>query len=213
MDKRANVLKALVGIGALALLIAGAWFGYRAIGDPAQSTAKLPAAASAAADEKGDDGSAGTRADANEKAEKPSSNKVPSFTVSEPSGEKRTLESIVDGKYTLVNFWATWCPYCVRELGSFQAAYERYGDRMNFAMVNASDSPKEVNAARAYVEKSGNTFPVYLDLAHEAFANWGVRSLPMTVILNGQGEPVAVHTGQISEKALMEKIEQVLGQE
>ena len=60
---------------------------------------------------------------------------APGFTVYDAAGEPVTLESL-RGKPVILNFWATWCGYCVMEMPDFQAAYEEFGDQIHFMMVN-----------------------------------------------------------------------------
>lgn len=57
-----------------------------------------------------------------------------------PREERSAYRPYETEKPTVVNFWATWCPYCLREMEAFQSMYERYGDRVNFVMLNVADT-------------------------------------------------------------------------
>ena len=62
------------------------------------------------------------------------------------------------GKVTLVNVWATWCPPCIAELPSMQNLYDVYGDRVDFYFVSL-ESPKTL---QNFIQKKGYRLPVYM---------------------------------------------------
>ena len=64
-------------------------------------------------------------------------------TVYTDLGEPLKLSAIAGGKPLVVNFWATWCPYCVDELPDFQQIVSDYGDRVSFAFVDVADGQRE----------------------------------------------------------------------
>lgn len=69
------------------------------------------------------------------------------FTLSTLGGGTVTLSQLRD-QWVLLNFWATWCPYCVRQMPYFQAAYEERGDEIEFIGINWGESEAKV---RKYV--------------------------------------------------------------
>ena len=114
-------------------------------------------------------------------------------------------------KPTIVNFWATWCGYCVREMPLFESAYKAYGDKINFMMVNLTDGDREtVKSAKAYIAEDKYTFPVYFDTYGEALKAYEAYSIPVTVFINSDGTVLYKQIGAVDEATLNEKIAQLL---
>ena len=88
---------------------------------------------------------------------------APDFTVYDADGNEVKLSDFF-GRPIVVNFWATWCSPCKREMPSFERMYEKYGEDVVFLMVNLTDGYQDtVKKASDFVEKNGYTFPVYFD--------------------------------------------------
>ncbi|GMQ86892.1 MAG: TlpA disulfide reductase family protein [Gammaproteobacteria bacterium] len=91
------------------------------------------------------------------------------------------------GKVVLLNFWATWCPPCRKEMPSMQQLYQAYKDKgLEIVAVSVdTTSPGEV---RAFVEELGLTFPVLHDrdsLVSRLYSNPGV---PSSYLIDPQGK-------------------------
>lgn len=101
--------------------------------------------------------------------------------------------SALTGKVVVLNFWATWCPPCIREMPSLQAFYNKYqaSPNVEFLIVEVDNKP---DLAKSFVEKNNFTFPVYspAGMIPEAFLG---QAIPTTVILNKKGEISYRHEG------------------
>ena len=96
------------------------------------------------------------------------------------------------GRPVLVNFWATWCPPCRAELPELEKVYNHYGGRgLVLASINVDRSAE---AARRFVKRQGLNLPFYRVPESELRA-LGVRSIPTSVLLDGQGHVVQVYQG------------------
>lgn len=138
--------------------------------------------------------------------------KAPDFTVEDGNGETLHLSDL-RGRPVVVNFWATWCPYCVEELPLFQQAYETYGDRVQFLMVDLADGHRETKEmAEAYAEQYGYTFPIGYDVTSSAVLAYGLSSIPRTVAVNSKGELVFAYTGAMTEEAVTQLLEALAGE-
>lgn len=106
------------------------------------------------------------------------------------------------GQAVLVNFWATWCAPCRREMPLLQATYERLGDRL----VVLGVAMDEVAPVTAFIESLGITYPIWVghtDVS-QAQRRWGNPSgaLPYTVLVDEAGVIRWQHLGEVSEAEL-----------
>ncbi len=132
------------------------------------------------------------------------------FTVLSLEGEEVSLSQHL-GRPVVVNFWATWCGPCKSELPAFQAAYEANGDQVAFMMVNLTDGQRDTaEAVTGYIEESGFTFPVYLDMEMDAAQTYRISSVPLTLFIDAQGNVIRAQIGAMSQETLNRYIEQLL---
>ena len=121
-------------------------------------------------------------------------------TVYTADGEAKKLSEIANGKPLVINFWATWCPYCVQEFPDYKTLLSEYGDSVSFAFVDAPGSKGEtVQKAQDWLAQNGfEEFPAYYDNELEASSNFGARSLPTTVVVAANGEIQGASAGAIN---------------
>jgi thiol-disulfide isomerase/thioredoxin len=106
------------------------------------------------------------------------------------------------GKVVVVNFWATWCVPCIKEIPAFSKVHEAAGGRVAFVGLGI-DSPDNI---RAFTERFKPSYPLLAagasgsDVAR-AFGD-DAGALPFTVVLDGSGRVVASHLGQVDEATL-----------
>jgi peroxiredoxin len=122
----------------------------------------------------------------------------PDFTLTDVEGTPRSI-SDWDGKVILVNFWATWCPPCVRELPAFIKLYETYQDK-GFTIIGiALDNKQDVID---FIDPMGVEYPILLGdqigikLTQEYGNRLGV--LPYTVVIDRHGRIVERHRNEMS---------------
>ena len=133
-------------------------------------------------------------------------------TVYTESGDPASFTQLANGRPLVINFWATWCPYCVEELPDFQQIVADYGDQVSFAFVDAIDGQREtVDVAAAYLENNGfSDLPAYYDSDFAAQIEYGIRSLPTTVVVDGSGQIVAISAGRIDPALLRDLLDQLV---
>ena len=111
------------------------------------------------------------------------------------NGEPARLEDF-DGKYTLLDFWASWCPTCRDEFARIEKATAELGPRLQVVGINLDADPA---AMRQVVEQANLAWPqLRVDvpegvqpIASTGMAELGVRSLPFNLLLDPQGRVVA----------------------
>lgn len=134
---------------------------------------------------------------------------APEFTVYDIKGNAVSLSDYI-GKPTVVNFWASWCGPCMREMPDFQKLYDELGSEVNFLMVNMTDGSREtVNRASGFIKGEGYTFPVFYDTDQDAAMTYAVYSIPTTYFVDAEGKGIAYASGAIDEATLRKGISMI----
>ena len=141
--------------------------------------------------------------------EKAEPEQAPDFTVYDDNNAPISL-SMMQGKVTVVNFWATWCGYCVVEMPEFEQAYKTYGDEVNFMMVDLISGAETPEKAKQFIEENGYTFPVYYDNDQDAYAKYSLTSIPRTLIIAPDGTLLREYKGAMNKTTLYSIIEAAL---
>lgn len=127
---------------------------------------------------------------------------APDFTLSDLHGNEQHLADW-RGQPVLINFWATWCGPCRREMPELMAAQERYhAEGLVVVTVNLShqDARKSVEA---FVEEFQPPFPILLDTTGEvAERNYGVIGLPMSFFIDRAGIIRGIYVGALDRAAI-----------
>ncbi len=131
---------------------------------------------------------------------------APNFTLTTLANETFTLQE-AQGKPVVLNFWATWCGPCQRELPALQAAAERYGERVLILGVDQGEAPELV---QRYVDEKGLTFAIPLDAEFEVSTLYNVRGLPTTYFIDSQGVIRQIWLGEMNSITLAEGVAQLL---
>ncbi len=119
---------------------------------------------------------------------------APDFQFEGPGGQSMTLAEF-QGKVVLLNFWATWCLPCVREMPSLDQLQATLGGA-NFEIVALSVDRAGLEAVGPFFKKHGlEHLGVYVDSTRKALRVFRVRGLPTTLLIDRQGQVVAALDG------------------
>lgn len=115
--------------------------------------------------------------------------KAPDFGLDDMDGERHSLADY-KGKVVILNFWATWCPPCRREIPSMEAIHNAFRDE-DFAIlaINEWETEDHVFAFTGQLAVDP-TFPILFDKESEVAQDYGVKGLPTTVFLDKKGRIV-----------------------
>jgi peroxiredoxin len=134
----------------------------------------------------------------------------PPFTLGASDGRIVSAEDF-DGDVLLVNFWATWCAPCRKEMPMLDEVHGQYADRGLAVVGIALD---DVARAREFAEGLGIGYTILVgagDVMATGLA-WGNRAglLPYTVLVDRDGIVRWAHLGEIEREPLLAKIEPLL---
>lgn len=117
---------------------------------------------------------------------------APDLKALDLTGASKTLADY-RGKVVVLNFWATWCPPCQREMPSLERLRTRMAGRpLEIVAISSAEALDEVNA---YLSKMKLGFPVLLDSDGSNTRRWKVFALPTTFVLDAGGRVRHVLTG------------------
>ena len=119
--------------------------------------------------------------------------KAPEFSEETLNGQLFTHEDL-QGKVTLVNFWATWCGPCVIETPELVGLQEEWKDRP-FQVLGVSMDETGFDAVRPFVDDFMVNYPQIIDLGPLADKFGGVYALPTTFLVDGDGTVISGHLG------------------
>lgn len=135
---------------------------------------------------------------------------LPAFNLSDLSGKQHSI-SEWRGKILIINFWATWCPPCKKEIPEFVALQKQYGDQgLQFIGV-AIDDKKSVGD---FLSSTPINFPVLIAedegiaLAHKLGDISG--TVPFTIVVNAEDQIIHQHPGNFSKEQILEIVAPLL---
>jgi len=109
------------------------------------------------------------------------------FTLVDLMGKSWHLRDL-KGKVVLVNFWATWCPPCRKEMPDLQALYDKYKDE-GFLVLSISD--EETAKVAPFIAQRKITYPVLLDPGRKVNDAFVVEGIPKSFVYDREGKLVA----------------------
>ena len=129
-----------------------------------------------------------------------------SMPLTDLAGSPATFTTY-QGKYTVVNFWATWCAPCRKEMPLLSALAPRLAARGVKFVGIALDQPDQV---KAFTKQTPVSYPLLMadgeGLNVMRLLGNKVGGLPFTVIVDGKGQPVKRFSGLVSEAQLMQAL-------
>ncbi len=126
------------------------------------------------------------------------------FTLTDLQGKTWTLKDL-KGKVVLVNFWATWCPPCRKEMPDLNALYQRFKDQ-GFVILAISD--EDVDKVKPFIAERNISYPVLLDPGRKVNQLFQVAGIPKSFVYNREGKLVAQSIDMRTQKQFLEMLSQ-----
>lgn len=122
---------------------------------------------------------------------------APQFILKDLDGKGVPL--VQQGKVTVINFWATWCPPCREEMPELEKFVQKNGASIAFAGVNIQESPGKI---AEFLRQHSYTVPVLLDSDGAVAGAYRVGAIPTTVVTDREGIVRFRKTGTVTQAEL-----------
>ena len=119
---------------------------------------------------------------------------APALKLSDMHGAVHDLSQL-KGRVVLINFWATWCPPCRREMPSMERLKQQMkGEDFSVLAVNVAESANDIELFTSQLD-ADLSFPILLDRISQSMQAWKISGLPTTYLVDRKGRVVASAIG------------------
>lgn len=127
----------------------------------------------------------------------PTTQYLPSFTVLGPEAKVVNIKQDFNGKFVILNVWATWCKPCVKELPELQRLQEAYGNGEYRVVAVSVNTQKEMGELIKFIKKLDvESIAGYHDYEGQLQKSLKIKELPVTYIINRRGQLLYRITGE-----------------
>lgn len=122
--------------------------------------------------------------------------------------ERQVSMADLRGTPAVVNFWATWCAFCVEEMPDLEAAHQVLGDAVTFVGIDRQDNTER---ALALAEETGVTYLLLSSPDGGFYTEVKARGMPTTLLVDADGVIRYRHAGPVTTEELLDLVEEHLG--
>lgn len=141
---------------------------------------------------------------------------LPAVTLKSIDGATVQSETLSnDGKPFIIDFFATWCKPCNRELSAIAEVYDEWQEETGVKIYAVSiDQGQNINKVKPLVDQNEWEYEVLLDPNSELLKALGGQMIPFVVVIDGKGNIASKHSGYTdgAENELLEEVKKLIGQ-
>ena len=126
------------------------------------------------------------------------------FTLNDLQGKAWSLKDL-RGKVVLLNFWATWCPPCRKEMPDLEALYLRFNDQ---GLVILAVSDEDAAKVSPFLAERSITYPVLLDPGRKVNEQLQIEGIPKSFVYDRSGKLVAQSIDMRTQRQFLEMLSQ-----
>lgn len=130
---------------------------------------------------------------------------APDFSLAKLGGGTISLAEFRGKKPVVVDFWASWCPNCRRDMPNLNSYYKKYKDQIEVIGVNLQESESTV---QDFITSRDIAFPIALDPSGQTSRAFGIQYTNTHFLINKEGNLIRQIPGDISESDIISLIEQ-----
>jgi len=126
------------------------------------------------------------------------------FSLADLQGKRWSFKDL-RGKVVLVNFWATWCPPCRKEMPDLEALYREFKEQ---GLVVLAISDEEAGKVKQFLEQTQYTYPILLDPGRKVNEAFRIEGIPKSFIYDRDGRLAAQAIDMRTRKQFLEMLRQ-----
>jgi peroxiredoxin len=146
--------------------------------------------------------------DITEKSKVTDANKSIDFTLSDLDGNKVSLKDF-RGKNVYLNFWATWCPPCRKEMPAIEKVYQEYKDKG--LVVLTIDIGEDKETVKNFIKDNKYNFKVLLDSDQNIASQYNISAIPVSYFINKDGSIATKRVGALEENEMRQYVKNLMG--
>ncbi|KGX84962.1 redoxin domain-containing protein [Pontibacillus litoralis] len=129
---------------------------------------------------------------------------APDFQLTTLNGEQVSL-SDYKGQKVMLNFWASWCPPCRAEMPDMEKFYQNTD--IQILAVDLTQTETSIDSVQQFVSEHELTFPILLDEDSSVAANYQIRPIPTTYMIDSSGTIQHKSLGAMNYERMMQQYE------
>lgn len=141
---------------------------------------------------------------------------VPNIILNDQYGKQHNLQDY-KGKIVFINFWTTWCSYCVEEIPYLEKISKEYSEDLvvlGIAAPKSKEYSKNPDVSKDkildFIEKKKITYPILFDESGKYFAEYGIRFFPTSFVVGRDGYLDGYIPGGVTEENLINIVEEAI---